>query len=197
MSYLDNYLKNHKLGRMSNKQKKALGKIEKKLDAIVQNETDLTFEEIISKHSDSIVDIIERLKVYFTGWQFSFANMFENFRFIYSIALEVAQIVRAVEGDLKLDSLPSEKAHEVKVEFGVELTAFLWNMWDPFAGELSWLPFKKTVEMLIVRWLADMAIRAALDFFTANEEVEGMSVVTAKKKKGKAAPRKVVAFKAF
>jgi len=176
MSYLEKYLEKHRLDRLSKKQKKKLENLESKLDATTQKQTGLNFEDIIKEHAEKIIDLVERLELYFQGWEFSLGNMYEAVRFVYSIAMEVSQIVNEIEKDLKLDGLSSEEAYKVKVEFGTELTVFVWNLWDPLKDVAGWLPFRKTLEEMVIRWLAEMAIKAALDFLGANKTVGAMSV---------------------
>jgi len=165
MGFVDNYLEKHRLDTMSEKHKKNVKNLEKKLT--------LDFEDdILKEYGPQIADLVERAsKALHGGFSFS------KFRVVISIGIEVYQLVDQMADKVISLALPEDKRQEAKVEFGKDLTYFVWKTVDPLANSLSWLPFKKAIERWLVRWLAGYALDAALDMLSAQEgQISTMSV---------------------
>lgn len=179
MSFIDIYLKKHRLGNITNATRKNLGKLEKALDSVTsKSKNGLSFLDSIKGHGDAIGDLIERVQQHFDGFKLTSKNAFSTFHFIYNIAIEVFQILDAMKDEIVPEGLTGEKAWEAKKKFGRELIYFIWKTIGPLDKFLTWLPFKKTIEKKLVKWLADMGLESARKMFKANKEVGSFSANT-------------------
>jgi len=70
-------------------------------------------------------------------------------------------------GCIVSDTMTEEEQEKAKLEFGKDLTYFIWMTVDPLEGYFNWLPFKKSLEKWIVRWLAGYALETAMDMLEA------------------------------
>lgn len=169
MSFLDNYVKKHRLDKMPEKHKENIKKLEEKLDKYVdQASGSLTFEDCIKQYGPQIADLVERVSNYvkdFPGW--SLSSAMKMFRFINNISVEVYQIVEAMAGCVIGSNMTDEEQRAAKIGFGKELVYFVWKTVDPFKGRFNWLPLKATIEKKIVMWLAGMALESTIDMFKA------------------------------
>jgi len=166
MSFVDNYLDKHRLDTMSEKHKKNVSKLEKKLkDKAKGNNGTLDFEEdILKKYGPQIADLVERASQALHG-----GFSFDKFRVVISIGIEVYQLVDQMADKVIPPGLSKDKQQEAKIEFGKDLTYFIWMTIDPLANYLNWLPFKKAIERRLVRWLAGYALDTALDMLLSQE----------------------------
>jgi len=167
MGFVDNYLDKHRLDKMPEKHKKNVEKLEKKLEEKAKgNNGQIDFEnDILKEYGPQIADLVERAsKALHGGFSFSM------FRVVINIGIEVYQLVDQMSDKVVPPGYTGEQAQEAKVEFGKDLTYFIWKTIDPLGKYLNWLPFKKSIERRIVRWLAGYALDAALDMLTAQEE---------------------------
>lgn len=167
MSFLDHYLKKHRLEKMPEKHKRNIEKIERQLEYITQG-GQLTFEDCIKQYGSDIADLVERVSNYiseFDDWSFSY--VVSTFRFVYNIAIEVYQIVHHMSGCVITDDMSDQEQHDAIVSFGRELVYFIWKTVDPLGGRFTWIPFKQTIEKKIVMWLASMSLESAIDLFQA------------------------------
>lgn len=173
MGFIDTYVKKHRLGDISKRAKKHLSKIEKTLDNITEKaKKGLSFLDSIKEHGDQIGDLIERVKQGISSDE----GLFSRFRFISSIAIEVYQLVDLMHDEVVPDGLTGEKAWQAKRTFGVQLIYFIWEAVGPLDKIYTWIPFKKTIERKLVRWLAGMGMDAARSLFNVNKEVASFSV---------------------
>lgn len=170
MSFLDHYLKKHRLKKLSNKAKESLSKLESKLDKFVSNSKGpLTFEDCLKEYGTEIADLVERLSDYISNMPpLSLSGSLGLFRFIYSIAVEVYQIVEEMSDCVLDDSMSEQEKHDTKVKFGKELVYFIWMTVDPLKSRFNWVPFKKTIVKKLVFWLAGMALESVVDLFDAS-----------------------------
>jgi len=169
MSFLESYLKKHRLDKMPDKHKKNLKKLENKLNERVQGST--TFEECLKNYGPEISDLVERASNALKDISFSF----QKIRVVINIGIEVYQIVDQMEDCVVSDDMTEEEKKAVKIEFGKDLTYFVWMTIDPLEDYLKWLPFKKAFEKMIVRWLAGYAMETAMDMFQAQAQTQIMS----------------------
>ena len=147
MSFIDTYMKKHRIGDISKSTRKGLDKLEKKLDAITAKAKDgLSFLGAVKDYGDEIGDLIERVKKHFDGWKFTTENALASFQFVISISTEVFQIIDAMKDEIVPDGLTGEKAWEAKKKFGQQLVYFIWKSVGPFDKKFNWIPFKKTIE---------------------------------------------------
>lgn len=177
MSFIDTYMKKYRIGDISKGTKTNLEKIEKQLDKVTKKaKSGLSFLDAVKEYGDEIADLIERVQQHFDGWKYSFTNLLSSFRFVYSIAMEVYQIVDAMQDEVVPDGLTGEKAWEAKKKFAQELVYFIWKTVGILDKRFRWIPFKKTIEKKLVLWLSGMGMDAARNMFKANKEVSSFSV---------------------
>jgi len=169
MSFLESYLKKHRLDKIPDKHKKNLKKLEDKLNDQLQGSS--TFEDCLKDYGPEISDLVERASNALKDLSFSFQKL----RVVINIGIEVYQVVEQMDDCVLVDGMTEEEKKAARIEFGRDLTYFIWMTVDPLADYLTWLPFKKKLEKLIVRWLAGYAMEAAIDMFTAQSQVNTMS----------------------
>ena len=176
-SFIDNYMKKHRVGSITNATRKNLDKLEKILDTVTKkSKNGLSFLDSIKNHGDAIGDLVERVQQHFDGFKLTWKNAFSTFHFIYNIAVEVFQILEAMKDEIVPDGLTGEKAWDAKVKFGKELIYFIWKTIGPLDKFLTWMPFRKTIEKKLVKWIAGMGLESARKMFKANKEVGSFSV---------------------
>ncbi len=176
MSFIDTYMKKHRIGDISSGVRKSLDKLEKKLDSVTKKaKKGLSFLGAVKDYGEEIGDLIERVQQHFDGWEFTLSGAFGSFRFVYSIAIEVYQIVDAMKDEIVPDGLTGEAAWQAKRNFGKNLIFFIWKTVGPLDQRFNWIPFKKTIEKRIVLWLAGMGMDTARSMFKANKEVSSFS----------------------
>lgn len=183
MSFLDTYVKKYRLDKLDTKTKKNVHKLEKKLDdwQYFPLGKGLSFEDVIKDHANFIADLIERVSEQFGGWtrwKLSFKQIWSSFRFVISIATEVYQIVEKIKSSLVFDTVSEAEGNVLKRKFGQDLVWFIWTAVGPMNKTLTWLPFRKTIEKMIVRWIAGMGLDAAKDLFQANKEITSFAMNT-------------------
>jgi hypothetical protein len=166
MSFLDSYLDKHRLDKLPDKTRDNLTKLED----VLEDRVDIVgsdFEECLQKFGPVIADLIERVAEGTKNADVSLATA----RWVINIAIEVYQVVDQMADCVIDDEMTPEEAHEAKVEFGKDLTYFVWMTIDPLAKYLSWLPFRKRIEKALVRWLAGYGLEATVDLLAANDSV--------------------------
>ena len=180
MGFLDRYAKDNALGPIEENIKKRLEKVEKNLDEKTQG--DDTFSDMISDYSDRIMAIVDKVKTEFAGWQWSLGNVASAFRFVIDIAGDVTGIVKELEDKIVPDNATPEEAKQAKVQFGQELTYFVYLLWNPRL--VKWVPvgIETWVEKKIVYWLAGMAVDWSLDYLDGKTQVDSFAVKTIAKK---------------
>ncbi len=167
MGFVNNYLDKHRLDKMPEKHKTNVENLEKKLvDKAQGNNGAIDFEkDVLVAYGPQIADLVERAsKALHGGFSFS------QFRVVINIAVEVYQLVDQMADKVIPPGYTGIKAHEAKVEFGKDLTYFIWKTIDPVGNYVNWLPFKKSIERGLVRWLAGYALDAALDMLEAQKD---------------------------
>jgi len=176
MSFIDTYMKKHRLGDISKTTRKHLDQLEKKMDEVTKKaKKGLSFLDSIKNHGEAIGDLIERVQQHFDGWKFTWKTSFSTFQFVTNIAIEVYQIIDAMKDDIVPDGVTGEQAWESKKKFGKELIFFVWKTIGPLDKVLTWVPFKKTIEKKLVMWMAGMGLESARKMFGANKEVSSFS----------------------
>ena len=85
------------------------------------------------------------------------------------------QIVNEMRDRVVPAGVTGDAAWEVQRAFGQDLTYFVWKAVGPFDKKYNWIPFKKTIEKKLVKWLAGMGLEAARKLFSANKEVASFS----------------------
>lgn len=178
--FLKHYVKKHRLDTMPEKHKKNIAKLEEKIAKHVEKAPGpLKFDDVLKEHGQKIADLVERLSDYIKDMpSLSFSGVISLFRFVYSISIEIFQIVKDVSGAVVDDSMTDEEQHDAKVTFGKELVYFVWLTVDPLGKRFNWIPFKKTIEKKLVMWLAGMALESAVDLFDAGA-VQSMAIMSA------------------
>lgn len=176
MGFIDTYMKKYRVGDISSSTRKNLDKLEEKLDSITKKaKGGLSFLDAIKQHGEEIGDLIERVQQHFDGWKFTLKNAFSSLQFVYSIAIEIYQIIDTMKDEIVPEGLTGEKAWESKKTFGKQLVYFVWKTIGPFDKKYNWVPFKKTIERKLVMWLAGMGLEAARKMFNANKEVSSFA----------------------
>ena len=172
MSFIDTYIKKHRVGDISKASRKNLDQLEKTLTQVTaKSETGLSFLDAIKEYGDQIGDLIERVQQEFDGFKLSFSSL----KLVYSVAIEVYQIVNEMRDRVVPAGVTGEAAWDVQLKFGQDLTYFIWKAVGPFDKKYNWIPFKKTIERKLVKWLAGMGLEAARKLFSANKEVASFS----------------------
>ncbi len=185
MSFIDRYLKKHRLDKMPEKIKERTNKLEEKLrDFIDKAPGKKTFEDCLKEHGTEIADIVERIS---KAIDQPFNHPIGYFRFVSSISFEAYQIVEAMSDCVVDESMSQEEQHEAKVSFGKELIYFIWMTVDPLKDRFKWVPFKGRIEKKIVMWLAGMALESTVDLFAA-QGMQPFSVTDSKSRIIKALP---------
>jgi len=171
MSFLDHYLKKHRLKKLSDKTKKNLSKLEKEMDKFVKHSKgSLTFDDLLKEYGSEISDLVERLARYVSDMPtLSLSGIINLFRFIYNIAIEVYQIIERMSNCILDDSMSEQERHITKIAFGKKLVYFVWMTVDPLKNRFNWIPFKKTIVKKLVLWLTGMALESVIDLFNASE----------------------------
>jgi hypothetical protein len=169
MSFIDTYIANHQIGTISASKQKYLNLLEQDLNVALENQKGLKFSQIINKHTNDIYDLINKIRkeFYAKKWK-SWSGVLSTLQFVYSIALEVYQIIENIAGDIVPPGTPKAEQGKVKLAFAKELIYFIWKIIGPLDNSFNWVPFKKTIERKLVMWFAGMAIEAAHKFFKAN-----------------------------
>ena len=151
MSFIDTYVKKNRIGDISSGVRKNLDKLEKKLDTVTKkSKKGLSFLDTIKEYGEEIGDLIERVQQHFDGWEFTLKGAFSSFRFVYSISIEIYQIIEAMKDDIVPDGLTGEAAWQAKRDFGGQLVYFIWKTVGPLDKRFNWVPFKKTIEKKLV-----------------------------------------------
>ena len=172
MSFLESYLKSHRLNKMPNKHKANLKKLENNLNEKVQGSA--TFEECLKNYGPEISDLVERASNTLRELTFSL----QKIRVVINIGTEVYQIVDQVQDCIISEDMSEPEKKTAKLEFGKDLIYFVWMTIDPLQDHLKWLPFKKIIERKLVKWLAGYSLEAAFDMFKAQTNVQTMSAKT-------------------
>jgi len=172
MSFIDTYMKKYRIGEIIDKQRKNLEKLEEKLNDFTSNSKNgLSFLDAIKKHGDQISDLIERVRNQLKNKKASL----DSLKFIYSICIEIYQIIDQIHDDIVPDGITGKNAWVVKRQFGIELVYFIWRTIGPLDKSFNWIPFKKAIEKKLVYWIAGMGIDAAHNLFTTNKEIKSFS----------------------
>ncbi len=172
MGFLEHYVDKHRLDTMPQKHKNNINKLEKSLSKRIPDSAN--FDEVLQKYGPQISDLVERVaKAFGDGFSFS------DFRVVINIGVEVYQLVNQISDQIVSPGMSPEEQHEARVEFGKDLTYLIWMTVDPLKKYFNWLPFKKTIERKLVKWLAGYALDAAMDIITANtSQVNAMAAGT-------------------
>jgi len=182
MGFLDVYLENSRLQQLSEDAKKRLKSLEKTLSDGMEN-SDFSFDTLLSEFGPNIVDMTDRLNEHFKNYKFSIWNVVSSVRFVYGISLESVQIINKMWDKFSKGIKTSEEQRKAKVSLGQELVYFVWKIWDPLNGVAVWLPFKKTLEKFAIKTIAKYAVEASLDFIDANEDIVTFVTASGKTKK--------------
>ena len=169
MSFIDTYMKKHRIGDISSGVRKNLDKLEKKLDSVTKKaKKGLSFLDAVKDYGEEIGDLIERVRQHFDGHKF---KIFSDLRFVSSIAIEIYQIVDAMKDEIVPDGFAGEAEWQAKRNFGKNLIYFIWKAVGPLDKRFNWIPFKKIIEKRLVLWFAGMGMDTARNMFEANKEV--------------------------
>ena len=136
----------------------------------------LEFEDVIKDYAPRIVDLLDALRRHFEEWKLSVTQIVSTFKFVINISIEVGQIVEQIEYAIITDNMTKEEKYRKKIEFGQEFTYFIWAIIDPLKDQYNWIPFKRTLEEMIVKWLAAMALTATMDLLMANKTVSSLGM---------------------
>lgn len=169
MSFLDHYVKKHRLPKMPEKMKEVVNKVEQELHKhINQSKGSMTFDDCLKVYGDDIADLVERISNHLANRPpLSLSNSIKTLKFVYSISIEAWQMVDAMSDCVIDDTMSEADQKAAKIEFGKKLVYFIWITANPLGSRLSWLPFKKTIEKAVIRFFAGLALESAIDFFDA------------------------------
>lgn len=166
MSFIDTYLEKYRLDQIPDKVKDKLELLEEEMKDKSQSPN---FSDCLSKFGPQIADLVERLSKQIDNLHVgSFKEALNLFRFVKSVAFEVYQIMEGLEECAIPDGLTPEEEKAAKIDLGTDLTYFVWVTIDPLKNVFNGLPFKKTLEKWLVRWLSHMSIEFTMDFLEAN-----------------------------
>lgn len=167
MGFLNTYLKKYRLDEMPEKHKEHLEKLEKEI-AEKSFSSNADFEECIKKFGPALADLIDRAAAGLKDVKVSLSTL----RWIINIGIETHQLVEQMVDFVVDDEMTPAEAREAKIEFGKELTYFIWKAIDPLAKYLYWLPFRQTLEREIVKWMAGLVMEATVDLLAAQRDVK-------------------------
>lgn len=168
MGFLQNYVKDYQLPAISDWAKDELEAIQEKIKQSIPTET-TTFDETVKKYGPQIADLVSRLSAKVNSLNLStWGDYFGLFKYIWSIAVEVWQLVSNIGGSLVLEGTDEEK-HAKELEFSTQLIYFVWFSVDPLKDKFNWVPFKKSIEKWLVTYCAKKALDVAIDFFNAQK----------------------------
>lgn len=171
MSFLSTYVKKHRLNKMGDRIKNNLNKLEDRLSKVTDRvKSGVSFLDASKDHAHEIADLIERVNKHFDNWDFTLRNLFRSFRFVVSISTEIFQIVEKMSDSIVSSDMTKVEREKAKMEFGRNLVWYVWTIIGPLDGKFRWIPFKKTIEKIVVDWLARVGIDAARDLFEANNK---------------------------
>jgi hypothetical protein len=198
MGYLDAYVNHFAIKDLDDAVKEKLEKFRDIIEEITGDQVNSPIAKIVNEYADEIIDLIERLVGHFDSWDLSVEGVWATFKFVYSISLEITQLVNDIAADIFSDIAGSAEERKAKIEIIKDLVFFVWQTVGPI-DKLPWgwvkmIPFRARIERWLVRWLAGIAADAILDMFKANDMPGIMALAQAKspKKKGKS-PAKVTA----
>jgi len=171
MSYLQEYLKNHALDDIPSDVAENLVKFEEIVrDEIKSENSTNVFDAVITERGDEILDIVKRLSAHFKDWNVSLHGIWQTFQFVLDVGFEVYQIVLDIITDLVGSDATDEEKDQAIVEVAKSIVYMIWCAINPLAGYLRFIPFKKTIEKLVVKWLTGLIAGFAVDLFDANED---------------------------
>ena len=76
MSFIDTYIKKHRVGDISKASRKNLDRLEKTMNqTTASSKAGLSFLDAIKAHGDQIGDLIEKVQQEFEGFKFSFSHL--------------------------------------------------------------------------------------------------------------------------
>ena len=126
MSFLDTYVKKYRLDKMDKKKKANLKKLEEKLDKTTkQAPCGGSFSDVVKDCGEQIGDLIERVSQHFDDWKFSWRTAISSMQFVYSIAIEVYQIIEEMRSFIVTPGMSKEQEWEAQRQFGRELIYWL------------------------------------------------------------------------
>lgn len=181
MSFLDEYLSKGTLGEVSTKVKDTLSQLEQKLSDQTASSGG-NFDDCVQVFGPQMMDLATRLKGRLSSISVhSLSEAWDLLKFAKNIGFEVYQIIENVKGCVFKDGLTGDAAKQRELAFGKDLAYFVWLSVSPLEGKLTWVPFKKTIEEKLVKWIAGMAIQLAEDVLnkTVNKAESGDTIVKA------------------
>ena len=167
MSFLYIYNDKYQLDKLPDDIKNRLDSIEQEIDNTLRQKGPLTFEDVITTHGPKLANLVDRVALHFNDWNGSLINV-STFKFVINIGFEVYQIVHDLSSSIITDDMSAVEKEKIQISLGTDLIYFVWMIVDPFRDKLKWLPFRRVLEKKTVKWLASMAIKAAMDFFETN-----------------------------
>jgi hypothetical protein len=177
MSFLDKYLENHGLGSVPQRMKERVARLEEKLNTTL-TDSGGNFDECVKSFGPQLADISSRLGQRIKGMRVqSFRDAWELVKFAKNIGFEIYQVVDAVRDCVFKDGLTGEAAKQREIAFGKDLAYFVWLTANPLKDRFDWLPFKKTIEEKLVKWIAGMAIELAYDMLNKSFKASSLDGV--------------------
>jgi hypothetical protein len=169
MGFLQNYVEEHRLESLSESIKDRLNQIEIEMKEKVEQNTGSSFDVCLEQYGPKIADLTARVSEQIGGLALkTLSDYIGLLRFVWNIGIEVYQLVQDLAGCVYTDTMTPEQKHDAQISFGVDLIYFIWLTADPFKNKFNWIPFKKTLEQRLIRFVARLALDSALDFFKAN-----------------------------
>lgn len=168
MSFLDKYLDGNQLSALPQAVVDRLKALEEELDD-TSAANGGNFEECIKQFGPQLADLSQRLGTKIKSISVhSIGDAIDLIKFAANIGFEIHQLVDNIKGCVMPTPLPAAEAKERQIEFSKDLAYFVWLTADPLGPYLNWLPFKKTLERKLVRWIAGMAVELAADLLEKN-----------------------------
>ena len=163
MSFLDKYLGDNKLKEISGGALTRLQDLEEKL-RLESDEEGKDFDECVKLFGPRLVDIATRLGERVRGISVkSIQDALSLIQFAAHIGFEIYQVTNDVKDCVIPEGLSEAESLARQIDFSKDLAYFVWLTADPLAGKLSWIPFKKTLEEKLVRFVAGAAAKLAID----------------------------------
>lgn len=170
MGFVDSYLNNNKLPPVSDKVKKRLGRLEEEMKQKT-SDAEGAFEDCLSQFEPDITDISGRLAEKLSDLHVGgIGDAIEMIKFAKNMGFEIYQLVINMKSCVIPPDLSPDQEKERILDFGQDLAWFIWMIVDPLKGKFLWIPFRKKIEEILVRWIAGMGMELAWDVFDNNKK---------------------------
>ena len=168
-SFLDKYLDGNQLSSLPSAALDRLRQLEEELqDKSAEGGGD--FGECVKTFGPQLADLSQRLGAKIKSLSVkSIRDAIDLIKYATNVGFEIHQIVDSIKDCVLPDQLPPEAQKQRQIDFSKDLAYFVWMTVNPLGDKLNWIPFKKTIEAKLVKWIAGMAVELASELIDKNE----------------------------